>query len=56
MSPQATPRPQPNRLAAACKEIRRMLRTLTRFLDSLASITIVCLALYIGAATFGLGA
>ena len=40
---------------ATGKEIRRMSLKLTRFLDASASITIVFLALYVGAATFGLG-
>lgn len=37
------------------KEIRHMPRTLNRFLDAMAHITIVSFALYIGAATLGLG-
>lgn len=41
---------------AALKEIRRMSHKLNRFLDAMASITIVSLALYIGVSTFGLGA
>lgn len=46
----------PNPLAAAWKEIRRMPRNLTRFLDSFSHVTIVFLALYVGLATVGLGA
>ena len=41
---------------AALKEIRLMSHKLNRFLDAMASITIVSLALYIGVSTFGLGA
>ena len=37
------------------KEIRRMPLSLNRFLDAAGSLTIVFLALYVGAATFGLG-
>lgn len=37
------------------KEIRHMPHALNRFLDAAAHITIVSFALYIGAATLGLG-
>lgn len=53
MSP--TVRSVPNPFAAAWKEIRRMSRHLNRFLDAFAHLTVVCLALYVGAATLGLG-
>ena len=52
MSPPRMPRPHRTPLVA-WKEIRLM--SLTRFLDATASVTIVFLALYVGAATFGLG-
>ena len=55
MSP-TVPRLNPNPLFAAWKELTRMTRKLTRILDAMSHITIVVLALYIGAATFGLGA
>ena len=42
--------------AAPWREIRRMSRTLNRILDAASHVTIVFLALYVGAATFGLGA
>ena len=54
MSPILT-RPNPNLVRAAWKELARMTRKLTRILDAMSHITIVVLALYIGAATFGLG-
>jgi len=54
MSPPGPTRSNPKPIAP-WKEIRLMSLKLTRFLDATASITIVFLALYIGAATFGLG-
>jgi hypothetical protein len=45
-----------NLLVAIWMEIRRMPRTLMRFLDAMSHITIVVLALYVGMATVGLGA
>ena len=58
MNPSRRPRTNPLFALplAALKEIRRMSRKLNRFLDAMASITIVSLALYIGVSTFGLGA
>ncbi len=38
------------------QELRRMTHRLNRFLDVLASITLVSLALYVGVATVGLSA
>jgi hypothetical protein len=55
MSP-TQPRSILNPVLAAWKELARMTRKLTRILDAMSHITIVILALYIGAATFGLGA
>lgn len=43
-------------IATARKELRRMSRNLTRFLDTLSHVTVVFLALYLGLATAGLGA
>jgi hypothetical protein len=54
MKPTPKPRSNPNPLAP-WKEIRGMPLNLNRFLDATASITIVFLALYLGAATVGLG-
>ena len=45
-----------NPFHAILKEIRRMPRSLIRFLDSMSHITIVAFALYLGVATLGLGA
>ena len=53
MSP---PKPCLHPKPAPWKEIRLMSHKLNRFLDAMASITIVSLALYIGVSTFGLGA
>ena len=55
MSP-TVPRLNLNPVLAAWKELARMTRKLTRILDAMSHITIVILALYLGAATFGLGA
>ena len=54
MNPSPTPRSHPNPLVA-WKDLRRMTLKLIRFLDATAPITLVCLALFVGAATTGLG-
>lgn len=56
MSPTQPIRTVPNPLAAAWKELRRMPRTLIRFLDAMSHVTVVFLALYVAVATIGLGA
>jgi hypothetical protein len=58
MSPPRTIRLNPNPLAAAWKELRRMPRNLIRFLDTMSHVTVVFLALYVAVsvATVGLGA
>ena len=55
MSPFRNPEPTNPRPVPPLKEIRRMPMTLNRILDAAGSLTIVFLALYVGAATFGLG-
>ena len=55
MSPPPMSRPIPNPFVPAWKELRRMSRNLIRFLDTLSHVTVVFLALYVAAATLGLG-
>lgn len=56
MSPSRTPLVVRSPIATAWKELRRMSRNLTHFLDTLSHVTVVFLALYLGLATAGLGA
>ena len=55
MHPNATPRHLIPTRPASWKEFRAMTDLLIRILDATAPITLICLALMVGAATGGLG-